>query len=112
LSFPDACIHSAETAVKQHPLYRAAKSGNADAAAALVAATCSEAQTQALAALVHASGAAEPMLVSAHAYESDGVNAIPYTCQPSRACRIAGRQGTGRNHFDRQTPLGQVGPQP
>ena len=77
VDFPDVFIHAAETAVKQHPLYRSAKSGDADAAAALVAAVLNATQTQALADLITGRGAAPPTLVSAHAYESEGVNAIP-----------------------------------
>ena len=46
LDFPDVFIHASESAVKRHPHYRAAKSGDAQAAAALVAATSSHAQTQ------------------------------------------------------------------
>lgn len=67
-------IHASETAVKQHPAYRAAKSGSADAALALVRDTVSEEQNFRLAQLFagHA-----PTLVSAHAFEREGINAIP-----------------------------------
>jgi len=34
--FPDVLIHASESAVKQHPHYQAAKSGDAEAAEALV----------------------------------------------------------------------------
>jgi hypothetical protein len=34
--FPDVLIHASESAVKQHPAYWAAKTGDDDAAAALV----------------------------------------------------------------------------
>jgi hypothetical protein len=34
--FPDVLIHAGESAVKKHPLYHAAKSGDADAAEQLV----------------------------------------------------------------------------
>lgn len=73
-SFPDVLIHASETAVKQHPAYRAAKSGSADAALALVRETVSEEQNFRLAQLFagHA-----PTLVSAHAFEREGINAIP-----------------------------------
>ena len=65
-----------------------AKSGDADAAAALVAATCSEAQVQSMAALVQGLGAAGPTLVSAHAYESEGVKAIPEAFADVRGRRL------------------------
>ena len=75
--FPDALIHAPESSVKQHAHYRQAKSGDADAAAALVTATFSPAQAQALARVVARRGNGRPTLVSAHAYENEGVNAIP-----------------------------------
>ena len=71
LNFPDVYIHAAETAVKQHPRYGAAKSGDADAAAELVAAAFNVDQTQAMANLIAGLGVPPPTLVSAHAYESE-----------------------------------------
>jgi hypothetical protein len=75
--FPDVFIHAAETVVKQHAQYRAAKSGDWHAAAGLVGATRSDAQTQALVRYVKDQGFDHATLVSAHAYEREGVNAIP-----------------------------------
>ncbi len=72
--FPDVLIHASESAVKQHPSYRAAKSGDAEAAMDLVADTLNIEQVEALAAMFPE---ASPTLVSAHAYEREGVNAIP-----------------------------------
>lgn len=72
--FPDVLIHSSESAVKQHPAYKAAKAGDGVAALALVNDTMSDAQNQRLLALLHGR---RPTLVSAHAYEKEGVNAIP-----------------------------------
>ena len=74
--FPDVFIHASETAVKQHAQYWDAKTGDAIAADILVDATINSAQTAALDALV---GRQQPVLVSAHAYEQNGVNAIPET---------------------------------
>jgi imidazolonepropionase-like amidohydrolase len=73
-NFPDVLIHASESAVKQHPDYPAAKSGDAEAAARLVADTFSEGQAQVLERLA---GEESATLVSAHAYETAGVNAIP-----------------------------------
>ncbi len=67
-------IHAAESAVKQHFAYPPAKSGDGDAAAALVLSTLSVARYLALEALV---AGRRPILVSAHALEREGVNAIP-----------------------------------
>lgn len=72
--FPDVLIHASESAVKQHLSYRAAKSGDAEAAMELVADTLNIRQVEALAAMFPGES---PTLVSAHAYEREGVNAIP-----------------------------------
>ena len=53
-AFPDVVIHATESAVKQHPAYKAAKSGDDDAAADLVLDTFSLEKTHALEELVGA----------------------------------------------------------
>jgi hypothetical protein len=73
-AFPDVIIHAPEPMVKKHGYYQAAKSGNADAAFALVQDTISDTTIEALRKLI---GDRNPILVSAHALENDGVNAIP-----------------------------------
>lgn len=72
--FPDVFIHTDEQIVKRHPDYLAAKTGDAAAAGRLVAATFNEIQ---VALLQHQVGKNRPILVSVHAYETAGVNAIP-----------------------------------
>lgn len=72
--FPDVSIHASESAVKQHPAYRFAKSGSNEAATDLVLDNCDRDKALALAALV---ARRSPALVSAHAFEREGVNAIP-----------------------------------
>lgn len=72
--FPDVLIHASESAVKQHPRYPAAKSGDAEAAIELVRDTLSFDQVKALGDMFPRE---TPTLVSAHAYEREGVNAIP-----------------------------------
>ena len=72
--FPDVLIHAKESAVKQHPAYQSAKTGHGLSATALVNDTMSEQQNQRLVDLLQ--GLA-PTLVSAHAYEREGINAIP-----------------------------------
>ena len=72
---PDVLIHSSESNVKQHPDYRAAKSGDAEAAKNLINDTINNNQVEALRALVVDKEI--PILVSAHALEADGINAIP-----------------------------------
>ena len=73
-SFPDVLIHASESSVKQHSDYHAAKSGDGLAAIRLVRDTINPALIQSLALLV---AGHQPILVSAHAYERQGVNAIP-----------------------------------
>jgi len=73
-NFPDVSIHASESAVKQHPAYQAAKAGDGHAATALVNDTMSEQQNQQLSDLLRGHA---PILVSAHAYERAGINAIP-----------------------------------
>lgn len=72
--FPDALIHSSESVVKQHPAYKSAKAGGGQAALVLVNDTMSDEQSQRLLNLLHGH---KPTLISAHAYEKEGVNAIP-----------------------------------
>jgi hypothetical protein len=72
--FPDVLIHASESAVKQHLAYKAAKAGDGDAASDLVFDTFNQVKMLELKALV---GDRAPTLVSAHAFEREGVNAIP-----------------------------------
>ena len=73
-NFPDVLIHASESAVKQHPAYKAAKAGDDDAASDLVFDTFNLVKTLELEKLI---GGRTPTLVSAHAFEREGVNAIP-----------------------------------
>ena len=72
--FPPVAIHADESRVKQHPAYPAVKSGDADAALQLVQDTLALSAVESLRGLL---GTARPVLVSAHALEQVGVNAIP-----------------------------------
>jgi hypothetical protein len=72
--FPDVLIHANETSVKHHPSYKAAKAGDGLSATSLVNETMGESQNLAIMALLEGH---TPILVSAHAYEQQGVNAIP-----------------------------------
>ena len=75
--FPDAVLLAEETSTKRHPAYSGAKAGDAAAAAALVHALVEEAGIAAVRRLLDAVEAVRPRLVSAHAYERNGFNAIP-----------------------------------
>ena len=72
--FPAVWIQSDESVVKKHPNYDSAKSGDSDAAFRLVDSLVGE--TIALD-LGEAFDDRKPTLVSAHAIEREGVNAIP-----------------------------------
>ncbi len=73
-NFPNVLIHANESAVKQHLVYSAAKSGDDEAATDVVLSNLNVSQVVALSDMF---GDKTPTLVSAHAFEKDGVNAIP-----------------------------------
>ena len=77
-NFPDAVILAPEPVTRQHRDYAAAKSGDAAAAGRLVEALFEKSDLDAIEALLaRATGDLLPVLVSAHAYEREGFNAIP-----------------------------------
>ncbi|HLF96722.1 MAG TPA: phosphoribosyltransferase [Methylococcaceae bacterium] len=69
--FPDVSIQASESAVKQHPQYAAAKSGEIDAAFALVIDTLDVARIGA------ALGDSKPVVAGVQAVEGASVNVIP-----------------------------------
>jgi hypothetical protein len=73
-SFSDVVLHAPVPAVKNHAEYWAAKSGNVEAAAHLVRATMSP---QILDVIAAKAIPAKAVLVSVHAVEEFGTNAIP-----------------------------------
>ena len=76
--FPDAVLLADETHTKRHPDYAAAKAGDESAAARLVDALLDGMGLAAVRTLVTTARKADnPILVCAHAYEREGVNAIP-----------------------------------
>jgi len=83
--FPDVIIHATETAVKTHPRYKEAKAGDSEAAFELVQATINDEQVEKLRILLNGR---KPLLASAHAYESEGVNAIPEAFADELAQRL------------------------
>jgi len=83
--FPDVVIHASETAVKKYPKYKGAKAGDDEAATELVQATINEEQVERLRVLLDG---ATPLLASAHAYEAEGVNAIPEAFADELALRL------------------------
>jgi len=72
--FPQVWLHAQELAVKKHPSYKAAKSGDPDAAFHLVSDFISK---EIIRQLKETFQYRNPILVSAHAIEGMGVNAIP-----------------------------------
>ena len=75
--FPDAVLLISERETLSHSDYTAAKSGDAEAAVRLVDGLVDEAGLLAIRRLVDRGEDDQLMLVSAHAYERDGYNAIP-----------------------------------
>jgi hypothetical protein len=73
-SFPDVVIAAQEAMVKTHPCYKAAKTGDAEAADDLVRDVL---KPDAVSAILRLAGGRWPTLVSAHAVEESGRNAIP-----------------------------------
>ncbi len=77
-SFADVVLLTDELLVKRHPEYPAAKAGDARAAAIFVDDLIDDTGTAAVQMLLAAvSESGKPVLVSVHAYEHEGVNAIP-----------------------------------
>lgn len=72
--FPEVIIHAEESLVKKHPLYAAAKSGDAAAAEGLVLETVS---LNSIVRLCEVVGRARPFLLPVHALEVEGMNVIP-----------------------------------
>jgi hypothetical protein len=83
--FPDVVLHAAQSAVLQHERYQAAKAGDAAAALDLVDKQLSIAALQRIVTLI---GDRKPILVSAHAEESNGINAIPEAMATLMASRL------------------------
>ena len=76
--FPAVVLLAPEPVVKKHPHYKAAKAGSIAEAAALVDALVDEAGFAAVRKLIDENcESGGPVLVSAHAYERENVNAIP-----------------------------------
>ncbi|MCF7996842.1 MAG: phosphoribosyltransferase [Chromatiaceae bacterium] len=84
--FPLVVIHSPEIAVKRHPDYRAAKSGDVQAAFSLVKATIAELAVLKIRERV---SGRQVILASAHAVERDGVNAIPEALADELSARLS-----------------------
>jgi hypothetical protein len=72
--FPPVLLHAQKSEVTTHPWFAAARSGDVDAAALLVADTCSGAVADRLAALA---GGGEPLLASVYAQKCEGLNVLP-----------------------------------
>lgn len=72
--FPPVLVHAPRSEVTTHPWYAAARSGDVDAAALLVADTLSGAVCDRLAEL---GGGQQPLLAAVHAQKVDGLNVLP-----------------------------------
>lgn len=72
--FPPVLLHAQRSEVTTHPWFTAARSGDVDAAALLVADTCSGPVVDRLAELA---AGGRPLLASVHAQKCDGLNVLP-----------------------------------
>jgi hypothetical protein len=72
--FPDVVIHAEESAIKKHPFYPAAKSGDVSAAEGLLLETIS---LSAIVTLCEIIGREKVRLLPVHAVEAEGLNVIP-----------------------------------
>ena len=75
--FPDAVLLAPESVTTKHPRYAAAKSGEAEAAFRLLEELVQDDAVATVRSVIDAATDAKPALVSAHAYERQGYNAIP-----------------------------------
>lgn len=73
-SFPDVVIHADEREVRSHPAYKAAKTGDSDAAYTLVYAYLNASFIQRIQKFISGKNTT---LVAVHAVEREGLNAIP-----------------------------------
>ena len=90
--FPPVWIHATESAVKQHLSYITAKAGDPNEAFQLVSDTLSSVIVAELARIFHGR---KPILVSAHAIEGTGVNAIPEVLADMLAQQLGWRVDSG-----------------
>jgi hypothetical protein len=72
--FPPVLIHAQKSEITTHPWFAAARTGDVDAAALLVADTCSGPVVDELARLA---GGTDPLLASVHAQKCEGLNVLP-----------------------------------
>ena len=93
--FPDAVLLAPEQETRRHADYAAAKSGDAIAAARLVDALTDEAGLAKVRILLGQGEDVQPVLISAHAYEREGVNAIPAALSALLSERLGVRFETG-----------------
>lgn len=84
LDFPPVLIHAEESLVKHHPEYLAAKMGDTDSAASLVNEVLNDAVIEELRAFHQL----KPILISVHAEEEMGKNAIPEVMADVLAVRL------------------------
>jgi len=91
-TFPPVWIHNHESAVKQHRAYRSAKSGEPSSAYILVKSLLNPMVVEQLAKTFDKQ---KPILVSAHAVETMGVNAIPEALADVLAQRLGWTADSG-----------------
>ena len=86
--FPDCVIHGDESKVREHDSYQAAKTGDSDAAYQLIRVFLNDEALKEIEKICKSFGATAFTLVSAHALEREGVNAIPEALAELLATRL------------------------
>lgn len=104
--FPDVLIHAPEHLVKSHRDYASAKAGDVLAAGHLVLEFISPHALERLDRWFHR---CHPILVSAHADEADGVNAIPEALAWSISVALAWRHEQGITQWNKVFHTGADG---
>src|SRR5262249_32034632 len=105
-AFPDVIIHADESPVKKHPMYEAAKTGDADAAEALV---LEVSPIGALDRISEVLSGRTPHLLAVHALETSGMNAIPQVFAKILSRMLGLPVATGIIQINRVTHTGASG---
>lgn len=106
-AFPDVCICAAESSVKQHALYAAAKEGDARRAEGLVEDILAE--FDAARAVSLCSAAPDTYLLPVHALETEGMNVIPRVMARMLGARLDLPVYTGVVQVNRVSHTGSSG---
>ena len=104
--FPDVAVHTGVAGVKSHPLYSAAKEGDARAAEGVVVDSIADVALERVKTLI---GNRRPCLLAVHAVELEGMNAIPRVLARAIAIALSLPIGSGVIQVNRVAHTGASG---